>query len=167
MLPACTCSPRVRTRPTWGRPSRLRAKGIELAIEAVRRRYPGARTFRFGDSRALSDDLLARVRSGRKTATCMALADIEDGGEPMPQVGRRDIALDWDDRPALVIETVEVTIRRFDEVDAAFALAEGENDTLEGWRRDHERYFARNGGFAPDMPLVCERFRVVEDLRGG
>ena len=33
---------------------------------------------------------------------------------------------------------------------------------LEGWRTSHEAYFARNGGFSPDMWLVCERFTLVE-----
>lgn len=135
-----------------------------LALNAVRARYPGAETFTFGDSRALCDELLALVRSGAKTATCGALRDFEAGGEPLPVVGRRDIALDWDGAPALVIETRAVAIRRFAEVDEAFALAEGETDDLAGWQDAHARYFARNGGFDPDMLLVCERFRLVEDL---
>lgn len=84
----------------------------------------------------------------------------------MPVAGRRDIALDWDDMPALVIETIEVAIRRYCDVSKEFALAEGENETLEGWQEDHRRYFARNGGFDPEMELVCERFRLVEDLAG-
>jgi uncharacterized protein YhfF len=121
--------------------------------------------FRFGDSRALCDELTALVLSGAKTATCAALRDVESGAEPMPVVGRRDIATDWDGTPVALIETTEVTVRRFDEVDAAFALAEGENDALEGWREAHRRYFARNGGWSPDMQLVCERFRLVQDLR--
>ncbi len=50
------------------------------------------------------------------------------------------------------------------EVPEAFALAEGENDTLDGWRRDHRVYFERTGGWAPDMLLMCERFRVVRVL---
>lgn len=81
----------------------------------------------------------------------------------MPEVGRRDTALNWDGTPALVIETLEVTQRRFCDVEEDFALAEGENDDLEGWRRDHRAYFARNGGFDGEMMLVCERFRLVED----
>ncbi|MEO1277180.1 MAG: ASCH domain-containing protein, partial [Pseudomonadota bacterium] len=44
------------------------------------------------------------------------------------------------------------------------ALAEGENDSLEGWRADHRAYFERNGGWSPDMMLLCERFRVIEDF---
>jgi hypothetical protein len=35
---------------------------------------------------------------------------------------------------------------------------------LSGWRRDHQAYFERNGGFDPEMLLVCERFRLVEDF---
>ena len=82
----------------------------------------------------------------------------------MPVVGRRDIALTWEGDPALVIETTEVSVRKFMEVDAAFAMAEGENDDLEGWRRDHRAFFERNGGWSEDMELVCERFRLIEDF---
>lgn len=136
-------------------------------LDDLKALYPGAETFTFGDSRALCDELLALVRAGRKTATCGALRDFEGGDEPMPQPGRRDIALDWDGWPALVIETQSVEIVRFHEVTEDFALAEGENDSLAGWREGHERYFARNGGFDPEMKLVCERFRMVEDLAPG
>jgi uncharacterized protein YhfF len=128
------------------------------------RRYPGAERFTFGDSRALCDRLLALVRAGTKTATCGALRDFNEGGEAVPVPGRRDIALDWDGRPALVIETVSVEILRFSAVPEDFALAEGENDNLDGWRADHRGYFARNGGFDPEMELVCGRFRLIEDL---
>jgi uncharacterized protein YhfF len=57
-----------------------------------------------------------------------------------------------------------VTIRRFADVDEDFAFAEGEDDTLEGWRAGHRVYFERNGGFDPGMLLVCERFRLIEDF---
>ena len=82
----------------------------------------------------------------------------------MPEVGRQDIALNWDGSPALLIETVFLEHKRFDEVEEGFALAEGENETLKGWQDNHRRYFERNGGFSDDMILVCERFRLVEDF---
>lgn len=130
---------------------------------------PGARpvTFRFGDSESLCKELLSLVRAGRKTATCEALRAFEEGGEAMPEVGRRDVALNWDGTPAVLIETLEVTLKRFCDVDESFALAEGENDDLEGWRRDHQRYFERSGGFDEEMMLVCERFRLIHDYAGG
>lgn len=121
-------------------------------------------TFTFGDGPDLCARLLELVRQGHKTATCGALSDYTQGGETMPQVGRQDIALNWDGTPALLIETTEVTTRRFCDVDESFALAEGENDSLDGWAADHRAYFERNGGWQPDMLLVCERFRLIKVL---
>ncbi len=124
--------------------------------------YADAVSFAFGDNPELADELLALVLAGRKTATCGALRDY-GGAEPMPEVGRRDVVLDGRGRRRAVIETVELTQRRFDEVDADFARDEGEGDlSHDYWRQAHETYFTRNGGFSPDMMLVCERFRLVE-----
>jgi uncharacterized protein YhfF len=133
-------------------------------MSAVADPYANAVSFAFGDSPELADELLALVLSGRKTATCGALRDF-GGTEPLPEVGRRDVVLDGAGRRAAVIETIEAIQRRFDEVDAAFARDEGEGDlSYDYWRTAHEAYFARNGGFSPDMILVCERFRLVEVL---
>lgn len=128
--------------------------------------YPGAGTFRFGDSKALSDALIALVRARRKTATCGALRDFDEEPEAMPVVGRCDIATEWDGTPAVVIRTLKVDTLRFCDVTEEMALAEGENADLAGWRADHQRYFERNGGFDPEMMLVFEHFEVVEDLKG-
>ncbi len=66
-----------------------------------------------------------------------------------------------------MVETVEVQIKPFDQVDAAFAYDEGEDDrSLASWRREHQRYFSRTlpaigRRFHQAMPLVCERFRII------
>lgn len=125
-------------------------------------RYPDAVRFAFGDGPALADELLALVLSGAKTATCMPLRAVGPG-QPKPEVGRRDVVLDGAGRPRAVVETTEVVIRRFRDVPEEFALAEGDG-TFADWRDGHVRYFGRNGGFDPDMELVCERFRLVERL---
>lgn len=135
-----------------------------MTLHDLKKRYPGSTTFKFGDSPELCGELVALVRSGKKVATCTALREIEGEGEAMPVIGRRDIALNWDETPALVIETESVAIKRYCDVGEGFALAEGENDSLAGWREDHRDYFERNGGFDPEMMLVCERFRLIEDL---
>ena len=64
--------------------------------------------------------------------------------------------------PAVVIETLDVTRTRFCDVGEDFALAEGENETLAGWRRDHQEFFEREGEFSRQMDLICERFNVIE-----
>ncbi|MEQ5776873.1 ASCH domain-containing protein [Thalassospira sp. NFXS8] len=133
------------------------------ALKCLTQRYPTAATFKFGDSAGLCASLVGLVRAGKKVATCGALRDYQNG-EAMPEVGRRDIALNWDDTPALVIETVEIIQCRFDEISEEMALAEGEDDSLEEWRVGHSAYFERNGGFSPDMQIVWERFRLIEDL---
>lgn len=122
----------------------------------------GAVSFAFGDGPALADELLGLVLAGEKTATC---GDLRQFGEAelMPEVGRRDVVLDGQGRPAAVIETKEVRVLPFDAVDEGFALEEGEGSYAE-WRRAHEIFFARNLGFDPKMEVVCERFRVVEVL---
>ena len=121
----------------------------------------------FGDNPALADELGALVVEGKKTATCSALWEWEAEGNPVTQVGSFWIVLDGRGEPLCIVEAVEVAFRRYDEVDATFAYAEGEGDrSLQYWRDAHRRFFTRtlaaiNKEFAADMPLVCERFRVV------
>jgi len=134
-----------------------------MTIDLIKK-YPGAGSFKFGDSDAMNGELIALVRAGKKTATCGRASDFEPGGEDLPVVGRRDIITNWDGSPAVVIETLSVERMRFDEIGEDFALAEGENEDYAGWRRDHRAYFERNGGWAGDMEMICERFEVVEDL---
>ena len=126
-------------------------------------RYPGAVTYSFGDSARLSAQLLRWVRDGRKRATCLSMAEVA-AGEAIPQIGRCDIATTFDGRPALVNRTMELQLVRFCEMSEDMALAEGEDETLEGWKIGHERYYRRLGIFDPDMELIWERFEVVEDL---
>lgn len=128
--------------------------------------YANAIQFSFGDSPALNEELLGLVLAGKKTATCGALRDYQQGKEPMPVVGRQDLVLNGAGEPAAVIETLSVEIRRFDAVEPAFTDREGEGDYA-NWRAGHEAYFARNGGFSPDMEVVCERFRLVQVLPAG
>jgi uncharacterized protein YhfF len=119
-------------------------------------------SFAFGDTSALQDGLLELVLIGKKTATCWAASE----GDKGVAVGKRWIVKDSQERPSAILETVELTRRRFGEVDAAFAHDEGERDrSLDDWRQAHTAYFTRRGEFSPDMELYCERFRLVEVLK--
>lgn len=121
----------------------------------------------FGDSPEMADELGALIVKGTKTATCSALWEWEAECETLPEVEDKAIVLDGNDKPLCIIETTEVEVRLYEEVDARFAYEEGEGDrSLEYWREAHLRFFSRtlpNIGKEPvsDMPLVCERFRVV------
>jgi uncharacterized protein YhfF len=133
-----------------------------VSSPAVPEKYRSLRSFAFGDSPALADELLELVLRGTKTATCST----ED--EPnISTPGERWIVLDGQGNPRCVIESVEVAFRRYNEVDAKFAFDEGEGDrSLAYWREAHRRYFERAGKFSEDMILMCERFRLVEIFAG-
>jgi uncharacterized protein YhfF len=127
-------------------------------VNIVPERYRGLRSFAFGDTPKLADELLELVIKGVKTATC-STEDEPNTSTP----GERWVVRDGSGAPRCVIETVEVSYRRYNEVDAAFAREEGEGDlSLDYWRDAHRRYFGRLGRFSEDMMLMCERFRLVE-----
>jgi uncharacterized protein YhfF len=121
----------------------------------------------FGDTQALADELGALIVRGAKKATCSALWEWEAEGQPIPAPGMYQVVLDGGSRPLCIIEVTEVDVRPFRAVDEVFAAAEGEGDRSHAyWRDGHWRYFSRVLpliGRTPseDMPLVCERFRVV------
>jgi uncharacterized protein YhfF len=121
----------------------------------------------WGDSPEMADELGALIALGIKTGTCSALWEWEAEGNPIPTEGLITIALDGRGEPLCIMETVEVTVRKYNEVDADFARAEGEGDlSLEYWREAHRSFFSRvlpkiGREFSEEMPLVCERFRVI------
>ena len=103
-------------------------------------------TFSFGDHPALADELVRLVLEGKKRATCWAVSEGLKGAA----VGKPMVALDGENRPRVVLNTTELTQRRFDQVNEAFAYDEGEGDrSLAYWRVAHTRYFTRAGLFAP------------------
>lgn len=123
-------------------------------------RYQDLRSFAFGDSAELADELLELVLQGVKTATC-STEDEPNTSTP----GEQWIVLDGQGRPRCIIETVEITYRRYCDVDAQFAFEEGEGDrSLAYWQDAHRNYFSRQGRFSETMLLMCERFRLVEVL---
>ena len=121
----------------------------------------------FGDNSELADELGQLVLSGIKTCTCSAVWEWEAEGNPIPEVGLISITLNGQGEPICILETTEVTLRCFNEVDEDFARSEGEGDlTLRYWREAHTNFFSRvlpkvGREFSEDMPLVCERFKVI------
>jgi uncharacterized protein YhfF len=124
---------------------------------------PSPISFAFGNTPEMADNRLALVIAGVKTATSCPASDYGPDDPARPAVGRRCIVLDGAGRQGAMIETVGVTIRRFDEVDDAHAIAEG-YASLVDWRCVHEADYRRDGVAAPDMPVLCETFRLVEIL---
>jgi uncharacterized protein YhfF len=121
--------------------------------------------FCFGDSEALAEQLAQLVLLGRKRATASLVWSFEAEGKPLPRPGHLSIVKTWAGQPLCVIETTRVDVLPFEQVGAAFAHEEGEDDgSLASWRRNHQAFFSRECERLgreprPDMPVVCERFQ--------
>jgi uncharacterized protein YhfF len=111
----------------------------------------------------LRRQLVDAVLRGEKTATAGLLADFEAEGRQPGKVGARRILAGHDDEPVAVIEITESRIVSAAEIDESFARDEGENfDSVEEWRRAHERFFDQP--IEPTTQIVAVRFRIVERL---
>lgn len=121
----------------------------------------------WGDSPEMATELGELIKAGTKTATCSSVWEWEHEGEKWPDVGHLTIVLNGQGEPLCIVETTEVTIRAYNQVDSQFAHDEGEGDrTLRYWQAVHKRFFTRaldkiSLAFSEDMPLVCERFRKI------
>ena len=136
-----------------------RSLGIDVADD-VRIEY-------FGATRESASKLGELVRSGRKTATASLFWAYEHENEALPEPGQREITIDWDGNLLAIIETMSVEVVHYREVDADWARLEGEGDlSLAHWRRVHWRFFEHECALigrepSEDMPIVCQRFRVL------
>ncbi len=123
--------------------------------------------FHFDDHESSANELGQLVIEGTKQATATLLWSFEIEDKPIPQPGYLSVVTNWHGEPLCVIETTRLDVVPFNEVTAEFAAIEGEGDgSLRHWREVHSHYFARECArlgreFAPDMPVVCEQFKVV------
>ncbi len=121
----------------------------------------------FGNTREMAIELVELVLSGMKTATASSQSMNELEPHNTPQPDGYSVVTDFDGGPRCVIQTAEIRVVPYAEVDAQFAADEGEGDlSLEYWRRTHWDYFTaeagRNGFHFDENSLVCcERFRLL------
>jgi len=149
---------------------------MHSSVEQLWRRYrsinPAAPaavppSFHFCDNPEDADLCAELVVAGRKRATATSLAELELGGDPIPQVGDYVIVTDWAGNARAVIRTTSVQIRRFGDIDEKFAASEGEGDlTLEWWRAAHDAYYRRvlaGSSYIVDdnLEIACEEFEVI------
>ena len=121
------------------------------------------RAYRYGDT---PDELAAMVVSGEKTATSNALRLFELNQRVFPQIGDYHIILNKAFQPVALIQVETVSIVPYDEIDDAFAIAEGDG-SYANWNEIHERFFEEqlakfNEPFHRKIDLVCQTFKVLK-----
>lgn len=145
-------------------------RAVRQAAQAARARVdavlwvgpPGYTTF--GDTTELSVRSLAMIISGNKRTCYSSLADYIQDGEAVPEKGNLVTVLNHLGYPALRYKLVDVQIVPFIDLPHAFEPALQSRAEIEAWQIDYRAYFAAIGHFDPQMPIVCERFRLVDVL---
>lgn len=140
-----------------------------LSITGNADRYGDRRVVRdrFGDSAEMTAKLTDLVLAGTKTASCSCRWEWEAEGDEPLGAGTLAVIVDHAGEPRCIVETTELTEHPFSDVPESHAAAEGEGDlSLAYWRRVHWDWFSRHLGAigrepSKNMPILCERFRVV------
>ncbi|MCG9682476.1 ASCH domain-containing protein [Vibrio sp. Isolate23] len=110
------------------------------------------------------------ISEGTKRESCSLKQGYDIEQEPLPQVGRITVVLNWQQEPVCIIRLTEVSICPFDQVTEEFARSEGEGDlSYEWWRDAHIKFFTQYAGeigakFDLQSDLVLERFEKVYPL---
>ena len=142
----------------------------QLAVHGVQLPPGPVRVDGYGDTAALSTELLDLIKSGRKRAGTGLLWAYEHDGEPIAATGDIEIVVDHRNQPALITRIVRSEIVAFNEVNAEYAAIEGEGDgSLDYWRKGHWNFFSRECrriGKEPTktMPVICNVFEVLHVL---
>ena len=68
-----------------------------------------------------------------------------------------------------MIKTTRVRIIPYKDITFDIAKLEDEDDTLESWRKNHEKFFTEEGKelgykFSEEMEVIFEEFEVIERL---
>lgn len=113
--------------------------------------------------------LLDLVLKGQKKATASSVLGYQIEGEEIPKEGNLSVITDWDGNPKCVIKTTRVRIIPYKDITFDIAKLEGEDDTLESWRKNHKKFFTEEGKelgykFSEEMEVIFEEFEVIERL---
>ena len=123
-------------------------------------------SFHFERTEKWANELLRLVLEGTKKATASLLFTYEIENKRLPQVGDLSIVTDWYGNPHCVIKTTKVTHIPFKDMTYDICKREGEDDTLESWKKGHLKFFKAEAAelgfeFSEDMKVCFEDFEVV------
>ena len=158
------CNTRAATAPS------VESVLLQLSAAGVVLPPGRVRVDSYGDSEALSEELLDLIRSGRKRAGTSLLRAMQAEGATLPRAGDIEVVLSFSGEPVLVTRIVRSEVLPFSSVTAEYAAIEGEGDgSLEYWRRAHWSFFGRECArlgieLSESMPVVCTVIEVVSEV---
>jgi uncharacterized protein YhfF/catechol 2,3-dioxygenase-like lactoylglutathione lyase family enzyme len=117
----------------------------------------------------INTDICAElVLKGVKQASCGLKLMYDLKKEFFPEINELTIITNWYQQPICVVKTIDLSFRKFKDIDAEWAESEGEGDqSLKQWKETHRDYFQKQLDelglvFTEEVELICERFEVVK-----
>ncbi len=107
------------------------------------------------------------IKQGEKRATCGLTRWYDLGKEQQIKAGDLMVVQDWNRNPVCIIEFTNIQKCAFKDVDASFAIEEGEGDkSYHWWRKIHWDFFTRElaeigQSMSEDEMLSLEHFKLV------
>ena len=83
------------------------------------------------------NELLGLVLEGKKKATSSSVYSFRTQGHDIPKEGDLSVITDWGGNPKCVIRTSKVHVLPYRDITFDLARLEGEDDSLESWRKSH------------------------------
>lgn len=102
-----------------------------------------------------------------KRASCSLKQGFDIDDEPLPEVGRLSLVLDWAKKPVCIVKLTQIKIMPFNKVTPEFTAIEGEGyGSYAWWHQAHVNFFSRYAAnigatFNDDSDLVLEWFEKV------
>lgn len=104
-----------------------------------------------------NNELIDLVLKGKKTATTYIYHGNVD------KLDSESIILYDNDKPACLVKTTKNIVTKFKDVEWSIAKLEGENDDLEGWRKNHYEFFKSiEDSFNEETLVVVEIFKLIK-----
>ena len=107
-----------------------------------------------------ANQLVELVLEGKKTATTYLYEDDEKYKE-------NDISIltDINGNDVCLIQTKKIIITTFKNITWDLAVLEGENNSLDDWRKEHYNFFKKiNSSFNKDTKVAFEIFEMIDKL---
>ncbi len=107
------------------------------------------------------DKLVSLVLNGKKTATT-SLYEFDS----LSTVGDVSILTDSNNNDICILKTKKVIETEFKNITWDLARLEGENNSLEEWRKVHKDFFSKiDSSFNDDTKVIFEIFEVIEKFK--
>jgi uncharacterized protein YhfF len=138
-----------------------------LTLPEDRRNQPYYEASSWGNSAELADEIARLIVSGEKTTTSRLEWDREKSGDSLQKIGDKCIVLDANQKPVCITEVADVFILPFNQVDADFVYRYGEGSRdMNFWNQNMWAYYEAECldlglQAAPDMPMICEVFKLI------